>query len=91
MGARRAASAHGRTNVLDLGDLEKRLNEDKTMQKKFLKDPVKLLRDEGVRLAPDMEEYLKSMSTQIKVPRTATARAARQSRAAIMISIRIEF
>ena len=52
--------------MLDLGELEKRLNKDSELQKKFLKNPVKFLADEGLKLSTQMAKRLRASMSKMK-------------------------
>jgi hypothetical protein len=71
-----------------LKTLEARLNKDAQLQAAFLKDPVSVLRREGVELTPAMVRAIKSQVTEIglaKLPKAA------KPKIVISISIRVKF
>jgi hypothetical protein len=77
----------------DLKDLQKRLNEDPKLAQKFLKDPVATLKAEGITLAPDMAQDLKSFmdtSGSSKTKADAVTSGAVEARPRIKISIGIK-
>jgi len=53
-----------------LKDLERRLNSDAALRSHFLKDPVKLLADEGVELAPEMAKTVRKQFTELQVSKS---------------------
>ncbi|HWC76890.1 MAG TPA: hypothetical protein VG778_05480 [Blastocatellia bacterium] len=72
-----------------LKDLETRLNKDDALQRVFLKDPVGLLKREGVELSPSQAREIKAQFTNLQLPKIQTA--ALRPRISISISITIRF
>ncbi|HUP42766.1 MAG TPA: hypothetical protein VM599_06100 [Thermoanaerobaculia bacterium] len=72
----------------DLAALEQRLNEDDALQKKFLEDPVRTLRSEGVTLSREGASELRSAVKELGSPRAV---AGARPRIRITISITIRF
>jgi hypothetical protein len=57
--------------MIDLNELNRRLNTDKAFQFEFVKNPIEVLRREGLTLSPEMErEVLETIakSTEPKQP-----------------------
>ena len=52
-----------RNTMVDLGDLEKRINEDAELRARFIADPAKVLEGEGIIISPHM---LASLTKLIK-------------------------
>jgi hypothetical protein len=61
----------------DLASLQKRLNDDPKLVDKFLKDPVKTLKGEGLSLTPEMAKDLKNMVSASKTPKDKLGTALR--------------
>ena len=49
-------------------ELEKRLNADHTLRGEFVKDPTKILKQEGVQVSPEMERAVHSQIAGLKIP-----------------------
>ncbi len=52
--------------MLDLGQLEQRLNRDPALMEKFLQDPVDVLRREGLTLSFEQQLALKAAITRAR-------------------------
>ena len=52
---------------ISLGDLENRLNKDEKLQAEFLKDPIVVLKREGIELTPDLAKSVKEQFEEIRV------------------------
>jgi hypothetical protein len=52
--------------MVHLGKLQQRLNKSPELQKQFLKNPVKVLADEGIELSKDMAARLRKSVAQLK-------------------------
>jgi hypothetical protein len=50
-------------------DLEKRLNRDEKLRAEFLKDPVMVLKREGIELTPEMAKSVKAQFEEIQLPK----------------------
>lgn len=77
---------------INLGDLQKRLNEDPKVLEKFLRDPVAVLKSEGITLSPDMAKDLKDFVQKSKAPNkkdAAIGPSGAPLRSKLGISIRI--
>lgn len=57
---------------ISLGDLENRLNKDEKLQAEFLKDPVAVLKREGMELTPDLAKSVKEQFDDIRVKKMQT-------------------
>lgn len=55
--------------MVDLSDLEKRLNKDPELRAKFLKNPSAVLKEEGLVLNTQMKKDLKELVAQAKEPK----------------------
>jgi len=62
--------------------LESRLNKDDSLRKEFLKDPVKVLKREGVEVTPAMASNLKAQFKDLQLQKLPKA-------AAVSIRIRV--
>jgi len=62
--------------------LESRLNKDNSLRREFLKDPVKVLKREGVEVTPAMASNLKAQFKDLQLKKLPKA-------AAISIRIRV--
>lgn len=49
-------------------ELEKRLNADHTLRGNFVKDPAKILKQEGVEMTPEIERAVHSQIAGLKIP-----------------------
>lgn len=55
--------------MIDLGALQKRINEDADLRARFIADPVKVLASEGIAISPPMQAALiKLISEQTSSP-----------------------
>lgn len=57
------------TVMIDLGNLEKRLNSDLKLRQEFLTDPVATFRREGIQLSPDQERRLREATVRARSTR----------------------
>ena len=71
-----------------LKDLEDRLNRDARLRSEFLKDPVKILKREGVELAPEMARSVREQFKDLQLPKLPKRRF---PKIVIKISISIKF
>jgi hypothetical protein len=56
--------------MIDLGNLEKRLNGDQKLRHDFLTDPVATLRREGVILSLEQEQRLREATVRARAARS---------------------
>lgn len=79
--------------MADLVDLQNRLNKDKKLKGRFLRDPVGTLKSEGVDLSPEMERNVGYLVDKLKKPGALVPGAgiAPDDLAAITISISVDF
>jgi hypothetical protein len=59
--------------MADLGDLQNRLNTDSALRQQFFKDPIDVLKKEGISLSPQMERDLKALVSQTQSPKPPVA------------------
>jgi hypothetical protein len=71
-----------------LKDLEDRLNRDARLRNEFLKDPVRILKREGVELAPEMARSVREQFKDLQLPKLPKVRF---PKIVIKISIGIKF
>jgi hypothetical protein len=67
--------------MVDLGRLEEQLNSDPALRRRFLADPVALLRQAGIWLSPERQQALRSEAARVTrqrpfVPGTVRLRVA---------------
>ena len=72
-----------------LKDLEVRLNRDAALQGEFLKDPVKVLKREGMEVTPDMARAIKAQMAELGVAKID--KLAAKPKIGIKITITIKF
>jgi len=72
-----------------LKDLETRLNRDTALRSRFLKDPVGVLKAEGIELTPTMAKSVKEQFKDLQVPKLD--KLAQRPRIGIRITITIRF
>jgi hypothetical protein len=72
----------------DLAKLQKQLNTDPELRKKFLASPVPFLKKQGITLPKAAQKEVRSLVKQAKVRKQA---AAAKPNISIMISIKINF
>ncbi len=70
------------TDETQFRGLESRLNKDNSLRREFLKDPVKVLKREGVEVTPAMASNLKAQFKDLQLKKLPKA-------AAISIRIRV--
>jgi hypothetical protein len=73
--------------VIDLGHIQKRLNEDEGFRQQFLTDPVAAVEGEGLKLSDDMKNSLRAFADRAK----ETHEPARETPEGGGISISISF
>ena len=56
--------------MIDLGNLEKRLNSDQKLRQDFLTDPVATFRREGVQLSFEQEKRLREATVRARSARS---------------------
>jgi len=64
------------TDQKKLRDLESRLNRDDSLRREFLKDPVRLLKREGMEVTPAMANNLKAQFKDLQLKKLPKAAAA---------------
>jgi hypothetical protein len=74
--------------MADLKDLEKRLNSDPELREQFLKNPSRILKEEGLPLTAAQNKELKEELARTKTA-PPTGRGAAGAKAKIRISIKI--
>lgn len=77
--------------TVDLGDLQKRINDDPKFFEKFIGDPVATLKKEGLKLSPEMAKDLQGFIQKSKKPKDASRLAAAAASPRISIRIVIPF
>lgn len=53
-----------------LKNLENQLNRDKNLRAEFLKDPVKILKQEGLEVTPEMAKSVKAQFADMQLPKS---------------------
>jgi hypothetical protein len=74
-----------------LKQLEDRLNTEDAFLTEFLKDPVGVLKREGVELTPDMAKSVKAQFTDMQLPKIDALKPKPKPRISIEIRISIHF
>lgn len=77
--------------MADLGNIQKKLNEDKAFQEQFMNDPSGTLEKEGIILSDDMKEELEKSIKELQAPGKAPSGASVRPAGGIMISISKSF
>lgn len=72
----------------NLKRLEKRLNTDEDLRNKFIKNPARFLRAEGISVTPAQSSEIKAEITKLKLPRPEAVQR-RRIRIIIKISVGI--
>jgi hypothetical protein len=72
-----------------LKKLEARLNSEDALQAEFLKNPVALMKREGVELTPEMEKAVKAQVSELQLGKLS--KLAAKPKIGIKISITIKF
>ena len=71
-----------------LKDLETRLNKDDALQRQFLKDPVGMIKREGVELSPAQAKEIKAQFTNLQLPKLQAVQLRPRISIGICIGIR---
>ena len=88
-----ATKASKESSSANLVDLQKRLNSNANLRRKFLENPAETLRNEGLVLSPEQERSVAYLVDQVKKPGRLVPGSgiAPQDLRAITITIGVDF